>query len=442
MITERRVLISGMYEAIFSNQDGEWMENPGLAMLGRSGNNWVVPERTEMIPLPKGSSLLTIPGYYPVGLDGDNEAVCMTHDPYHPQKKAGVVAALLPQGFTRTLLPACVPEAPSKEIPLFGYTAVGFHSGQIYAAAVQSDGHQRWHPRHYNTARLDRRIYSMLRKYPENRIMRQLACCSLQYGCFTAQNLFYRRWEAGIPTTPVCNANCLGCISEKHGEADSPQNRIDFIPTVKEIFEIGVEHLQTARDAIISFGQGCEGEPSLNAALIAGAIRSMRASTEKGLINMNTHGGNYRQLKQLFKAGLDAIRVTIFSLREEDYNLYHRPQNYRLGQVKDTIKSALDHTVRVSINLLVFPGFTDQADQIEALLTFVGENPVNMIQLRNLNIDPEVINHHLGFKSSGLGITTLIGILQQEAPQVNLGSYTHSMERPSKENRRKEGKYG
>lgn len=423
-----------MYEAIFSNQDGEWMENPALAMLGRSGNNWVIPDRNEMIPLPKGSSLLTIPGYLPVGLGNNNEAICMACDPYHPQKKAGVVAALLPQGFTRTLLPACVPEAPGGEIPLLGYTAVGFRGGQIYAAAVQTDRHHCWHPRYYNTEQLSRRIHRMLKRYPENRVIRQLAHCSLQYGCFTAQNLFYRRWEAGIPTTLACNANCLGCISEKHGGANAPQNRLDFIPTVEEIYELGVGHLATARDAIISFGQGCEGEPSLNAFLIASAIQRMRRATERGTINMNTHGGNDRQLRRLFKAGLDAIRVTIFSLVKEHYNLYHRPQNYHLGQVLNTIKAALDEDIQVSINLLVFPGFTDQAEQVEALLRFVQENPIDMIQLRNLNIDPEVVNQHLGFKSGGLGITAMIGILQQEAPQVRLGSYTHGKESKREEN--------
>lgn len=423
-----------MYEAIFSNQDGGWAENPDLAMLGRSGNNWVVPEQKEMIPLPNGSSLLTIPGYFPVGLGADNEAACMAHDPHHPGKKAGVVAALLPQGFTRTLLPACVSETQGGEVPLLGYTAVGFRNGQVYAAAVQSDKHHRWHPRYYNTGQLGRRIRRLLERHPENRIIRQLAHCSLGYGCFTAQNMFYQRWEAGIPTTPSCNANCLGCISEKHGGATSPQNRIAFVPAVEEIYELGAGHLTAARDAIISFGQGCEGEPSLNAVLIAEAIQRIRAATGRGLINMNTHGGNDRQLRRLFKAGLDAVRVTMFSLVKEDYDRYHRPKDYHLGQVKNTIKAALDKGVQVALNLLVFPGFTDQEEQVEALLRFVQENPIDMIQLRNLNIDPEVIGRHLGFKSPALGITALIGILRQEAPQVCLGSYTHGKENKDEEN--------
>ncbi len=415
-----------MFQAVFSNQNGECMENPDLVMLGRSGNSWVVPAEKEMMLLPQGASLITVPGCYPVGLDKADQAICMARDIHRPLQRAEAVAALLPQGFTRTLLPACVAEDPQKEIPLLGYTAVGFRDGQLYAAAVQSDRHHHWHPKFYNTEQLTDRIDQMLKGYPDNRIIRQLAQCSLHYGCFTAQNLFYRRWEAGIPTTPVCNANCLGCISEQHGEAASPQHRLDFVPTVAEIYELGAGHLATAPDAIISFGQGCEGEPSLNDVLIATAVARIRAQTEQGIINMNTHGGNYRQLLRLFQAGLDAMRVTIFSFIKEDYDNYHRPRNYHFQQVKDGVKAALDRGLQVSFNLLVWPGFTDQPEQVEALLDFVQENPVQMIQLRNLNIDPEVIKDHIGFKSVGLGITALIDILQKEVPQVALGSYTHS----------------
>lgn len=418
-----------MYYMMYSNENGEWMENPHYTMLGRSGNSWVIPERSEMMLLPKGASLVTIPGFFPVGLGTDNQVICLNSDPYSSGKRADVVAALLPQGFTRTLLPACIPRSQAQHVPLLGYTAVGFKSGKVYAAAVQNDRHHSWHPRYYNTEKLSSRIYRMLRRFPRNRILRQLAKCSLQYGCFTAQNLFYQRWEAGIPTTPVCNADCLGCISEKHGEVDSPQHRLDFIPTSEEIVELAVDHLQNAPQAIISFGQGCEGEPSLNAALLAPAIGEIRSRTEKGTININTHGGNYQQLIKMFAAGLDAIRVTLFSVVEEHYQLYHRPSNYNLSQVGNTVKAALDRNIQVSLNLLVLPGFTDHPRQIEALLNFVRENPLHMIQLRNLNIDPAVIDRNLGFESGAVGITTMLGILQKEAPQVKLGSYTHGVKR-------------
>jgi len=324
-------------------------------------------------------------------------------------------------------LPACIPQDKEAGIPLLGYTAVGFKKDKVYAAAVQSDRHHTWHPRYYNTEGLSSRIHNMLRRFPRNRILRQLAKCSLQYGCFTAQNIFYQRWEAGIPTTPVCNANCLGCISEQHGEFDSPQHRLNFVPSVDEIVELGVNHLINAPQAIISFGQGCEGEPSLNADLLAAAIYAIRLQTPCGTININSHGGNDKQLRKIYNAGLDAIRITIFSVVEENYNLYHRPHNYNLSQVFNSIKAALDQNIQVSLNLLVLPGFTDQPEEVKALLDFLRDHPIDMIQMRNLNIDPEVINRDVGFKNQGLGITCLIETLQREAPGVKLGSYTHGI---------------
>lgn len=174
-----------------------------------------------------------------------------------------------------------------------------------------------WHPCYYNTEGLPGRINRMLKKYPDNRILRQLANCSLEYSCYTAQNIFYGRWEGGIPAISACNAGCLGCISESHTRVDSPQQRLDFNPTVEEIGEIGLEHLTHAREGIISFGQGCEGEPSLNAANLAAAIINIRHHSQQGTININSNAGYTAGIRQLCAAGLDAIRVTIFPVRKK-----------------------------------------------------------------------------------------------------------------------------
>ena len=54
--------------------------------------------------------------------------------------------------------------------------------------------------------------------------------------------------------------------------------------------ELAVDHLEHAPEAIVSFGQGCEGEPLTEYSLIADCIRDMRAATSKGTINLNTNG--------------------------------------------------------------------------------------------------------------------------------------------------------
>ncbi len=415
-----------MFLALYANENQELLEHSGIAMLGRTGTNWVEPEELEMIPLPRGASLVTVPYYIPVGLDGDR-LTYFESDPSARGQKAYAVAALLPQGFTRTLLPACVSSRSAGDLPLLGYAAVGFKNGQVYTAAVQTDEHRKWHPVYYNTARLPERINRQLRKYPDNRILQHLAHCSLDYSCFTAQNIFYRRWEGGIPTMPSCNADCIGCISESHHGADSPQQRLTFVPDAQEIAEIAGDHLQNAKEAIISFGQGCEGEPALNAPRLAEAIKMVRQQTDRGTININTNAGFSSGLSQLYDAGLDSMRVTIFSFAEDNYVKYHRPRNYKFASVRDSIAHARAKGVNVSINLLVFPGFTDRESEIEALLEFIRKNPVDMIQLRNLNIDPDYLLDLFDSQEAGMGMLTFLSILQQELPQVRIGSYTHPL---------------
>ena len=68
-----------------------------------------------------------------------------------------------------------------------------------------------------------------------------------------------------MPSSPACNANCIGCISFQPEEETivSTQDRLTFKPTAEEIIEFTVPHLETAPYPIVSFGQGCEGEPLL-----------------------------------------------------------------------------------------------------------------------------------------------------------------------------------
>jgi len=413
-----------MYLTVYANKKGEIFEYPELALLGRAGNDWLQPEEEEMIPLPEGAALVSIPGFLPVGLDKRGELKLIENDPCCELSSVQAVAALLPQGFTRTLLPACVKSTEQTIMPTMGYAAVGFKDNQFYVAAVQSDEHRKWHPAFYNTDDLPDRISAVVKQYPHNRLIRQLAYCSLEYNCFTAQNLFYGRWEAGLPTFNKCNAACIGCISESHIKTYSPQSRLQELPSVAEIAEAGAFHLGRAEEGIISFGQGCEGEPALNAARIAPAIQRIRQSTAKGTININTNAGFTEGIKKICDAGLDSMRVTMFSAREKNYNYYHKPCHYSLKQVKESILYAKEKDVKVSLNLLVFPGFTDMEKEIEELIEFIAKHRLDKVQLRNLNIDPDILLQGLKLESPGLGIVNFLKILQQELPDLKIGSYS------------------
>ena len=97
----------------------------------------------------------------------------------------------------------------------------------------------------------------------------------------------------------------------------SPQDRLMFVPAVDEIVEVAVAHLEQAHDAILSFGQGCEGEPLLQARRIEQAIRAIRARTTRGTLNINTNASNPRALQRLYDAGLDSLRASTISARRQ-----------------------------------------------------------------------------------------------------------------------------
>ena len=219
-----------------------------------------------------------------------------------------------------------------------------------------------------------------------NRIAEHLGNCSLEWHCCTAQNLFYRRWEAGIPASPVCNANCFGCISLQPAECcESPQSRIKFRPTPEEIAEVGIYHLQTAPEGIISFGQGCEGEPSLAADNIAAGIGIIRKATDKGQININTNAGYTEGIRKIVDAGLDTMLRSqqagpeqetfvefIFSIGERKYRLRRNPDYLRKSkrQTKDGSGLTAEHGWRYDavfrcVKTDFFPLTRGQADLLE-----------------------------------------------------------------------------
>ena len=245
---------------------------------------------------------------------------------------------------------------------------------ELYVAAMYTDENDKWDPAHYNTRNLHKLVKRVQKDLPDNRLVEHLGNCSLTWHCCTAQNLFYRRWEAGIPSSPVCNANCFGCISLQPAECcPSPQSRIKFRPTPKEIAQIGIYHLETAPDAIISFGQGCEGEPSLAVDNIVPAIEKIRKKTDKGQININTNAGYTEGIKRIVDAGLDSMRVSIISAIPENYKAYYRG-SYELDNVKESIRYAHEHGVHISLNMLYFPGFNDSESEFKAWKEFLHEN--------------------------------------------------------------------
>ena len=77
----------------------------------------------------------------------------------------------------------------------------------------------------------------------------------------------------------------------------------------------------------------------------------------------------------------------------------------------------------------------DREREVEALLSLVRETGLRLIQLRNLNIDPEVLLPRLpALDSLGkeLGMPTLIETLKREVPDVEIGNFTRPVKRDFK----------
>lgn len=409
-----------MIYALYADEKGEIFDAPGIGAVGRFGDEIRPLKPEDLIPLPDSADLMYLPGRQALGVDEEGNILPLT---------GLAVSAILPAGYTRTLLPGFQRQEEAERLPLYGYTAVAVYRDQLYAAAIYTDENHKWDPEHYNTPDLKKLVKRAKKDLPDNPLVEHLANCSLEWHCCTAENLFYRRWECGIPTSPACNANCFGCISLQPAECcPSPQERIKFRPTPEQIAQLGVYHLQTAPEGIISFGQGCEGEPSLAAANISQGIRLIRQKTGKGQININTNAGYTEGIRQIVDAGLDTMRVSIISALPASYDAYYR-SSYQLDDVKESIQYALEHGIYVSLNMLYFPGFNDRAEEFAGWQEFFRQLPVQMIQVRNLNIDPDAFLEIMP-QAQGeiLGTKTFLQRLHEECPAMVIGSFSHYVE--------------
>lgn len=406
---------------LFADNSGKIYSHPYLRISACGVNNRVIPKEGDIISLPRGSTLFYFPHRFPVGYDPRTKKYeVLTR---YEGKKVYSVAAFLIPGYVRLYNPTYVVEK-EENVPLWAYTACGFYGGRFVAAAMKIDPRTRQAPRFYDTKTVKNQAALLIKKFPHNRLYRHLAHCALVYNCLAAKNFFLQRWEAPLPVSARCNARCVGCISLQYPGCTASHERIKFKPTEKELCEVMIPHLLQAKEPIVSFGQGCEGEPLLEAPLISRAVKKVREIISRGTIHMNTNASIPKNIEMLSCAGIDSFRVTIFSVRDRLYSLYFKPRGYSLRDVRHSIKIMKRYNKFVSINLLVFPGFTDHIDEVKSLLRFIETTAVDMIQFRNLNIDPLYFSKKVPAGSgTTVGITTLIEKITKAFPQLKIGYF-------------------
>jgi len=409
---------------VMADSQGLIFEHPVLRMVGRSGLSNRPPAREELISLPYGSDLHVLPGRRPIGIHPETGRIQVVNE--YRRKSVSAVSAFLAPAHTTLLLAAYSRDEDAPVLPLYAYTALGWAEDGFKAAGVRVDTDTRQDPANFPEDGLeDRNARKMVKEYPDNRLLSHLANCCTGYRCPAARNLFLGRFEAPLPTSTACNSRCMGCISlQEDSSVPCTQDRIGFTPSPGEIAEVALLHLRNCRNAVVSFGQGCEGEPLTNWQVLEEAVRLVRRETSEGTINLNTNASKPEALARLFEAGLDSIRVSLNSARGNYYKAYFRPMNYTFDDVARSMDLCRKMSRFASINYFVFPGFTDEADELTALEKLIARTGFDMIQWRNLNIDPDLYVQCLQWPGGAeLGMLNLMNTLKQKFPDLRHGYF-------------------
>ena len=412
---------------LYSDGKGNIFEDVSLYAVGRAGWDAMPIPAEDWILLPDGGNLYELPGRRGIGIDVNTGEMRLCD-------KGWAVAAFIPPAHTGLYLAAyeTLPDAPT--LPLFCYTAAGWFNNNFYVPALRIEKDIRQECAGYDDTKIKTGADYLINNFKHNRLVQHLMnnCCNT-YHCPAARNFSLGRWECPVPSSPACNANCIGCISFQPEEETivSTQDRLTFKPTAEEIVEFTVPHLMQAPFPVVSFGQGCEGEPLLMWETIREAIIEIRKHTNKGSININTNGSKPDAVKALCEAGLNSIRVSTNSAQKHIYTAYYRPNNYEFEDIIESLKVMNSFGGWSSINYFVFPGITDSVNEYEALRKLIQETNLSMIQWRNFNIDPDWYLGKVGISETPefIGVKQMMELLHDEFPQLKFGYFNPPMER-------------
>ncbi len=412
---------------LYSDGEGNIYEDTSLYAIGRSGLYACPIPADAWIELPEGGNVYELEGRKGIGIDVETGEI-------RACDKGWATAGFIPPAHTGLYMASYVNDKDAPTLPLFCYTAVGWHDDKFYVTAIRIEDDVRQESIGFDADRVVTGVADLLEKFPDNRLVEHLAHnCAVTYECPAARNYFMGRWECPVPTSPACNSNCIGCISFQPEAEDivSSHDRLQFKPSAGEIVEYCVPHLENAPFPIISFGQGCEGEPLLMWETLKDAIQQIRKFTDKGSININTNGSMPNAVDELCKVGLNSIRVSINSAQEWLYNAYYLPNNYKFEEVIESLKVMDRHNGWTSINYFVFPGMTDSEEEYQALRKIIKDTNLKMIQWRNFNIDPDWYLEKVGVEDTKetMGVKVLMEKLKAEFPDLKYGYYNPPMER-------------
>jgi len=123
------------------------------------------------------------------------------------------------------------------------------------------------------------------------------------------------------------------------------------------------------------------------------------------------------------------MRFSMNSVQERFYDRYYRPVGYRFADVVESVRAAKERGLFVMINYLVSPGLTDREDELAALLQFIADTGIDMIQMRNLSIDPDFYNRRMEVSGRGIGMYRMMERVKEAFPRIQYGYFNRTREK-------------
>ena len=115
---------------LYSDGQGNIFEDTSLYAIGRSGWDAMPVAEEDWIPLPDGGSLYELPGRKGIGVDVVSGELRLC-------ELGWAVAAFIPPAHTGLYMAAYETAEDAPTLPLFCYTAVGWHNDMFYVTAIR-----------------------------------------------------------------------------------------------------------------------------------------------------------------------------------------------------------------------------------------------------------------------------------------------------------------
>lgn len=295
-----------------------------------------------------------------------------------PLGKGRLALAAIVPGHTRLLFPAYQDDPGAPPLEPLPYAAVAADQrGQLVVAAAEV-GQQ--------VATLEEAGVPPLREHAANALARQLARCARDHGCRAAR-AGIGSGELPVPLGAPAAEAPRAPVALRSGYAGSPTEAAAFRPSAREIVEVAASHLERGGSRV-SFGRACEGEPLSRIRVLEEAIGGIRERAPRASIHLETCGSDPAALRRAADAGLTSVTVRFASARSDTYDRLHGPIAHRWSDVRASLQAAVESRVAIAIALLVLPGLSDRADEIDAIVALLGELPGGRLELRDLGADP------------------------------------------------------